>query len=185
MNYRLRTATLGDEPALRVLIARSIRELGAADYAPAQIEAALREAFGVDTTLIRDGTYFVAATAAGQLVGCGGWSWRRTLFGNDARAGRDESPLDPKTDAAKIRAFFVDPAHARQGIGRAVLNRCEAEAVRAGFSRFEMMATLPGVRLYENCGYVAGAATDYPLGGGLSIRFVPMSKRAPEPLAAR
>ncbi|HMD59353.1 MAG TPA: GNAT family N-acetyltransferase [Steroidobacteraceae bacterium] len=185
MNYQLRTATLGDEPALRVLIARSIRELGAADYAPAQIEAALREAFGVDTTLIRDGTYFVAATAAGQLVGCGGWSWRRTLFGNDARAGRDGSALDPKTDAAKIRAFFVDPAHARQGIGRAVLQRCETEAVRAGFSRFEMMATLPGVRLYENCGYVAGPATDYPLGGGLNIRFVPMSKRAADQTADR
>jgi GNAT superfamily N-acetyltransferase len=185
MHYQLRTATLGDEPALRELIARSIRALGAGDYAPAQIEAALREAFGVDTTLIRDGTYFVAATVAGQLIGCGGWSYRRTLFGNDARTGRDASPLDPKTDAAKIRAFFIDPAHARQGIGRAVLQRCEAEAMRAGFSRFEMMATLPGVRLYESCGYVAGSPTDYPLGGGLSIRFVPMSKRAAEPVTER
>jgi GNAT superfamily N-acetyltransferase len=183
MTYTLRLASRADEPALRELIARSIRGLGSADYTPAQIDAALRGAFGVDTSLIDDGTYYVAQTAAGQIVACGGWSRRRTLFGSDARAGRDESRLDPRTDAAKIRAFFVDPAHARRGLGRALLDASEAAARRGGFTAFELMATLPGARLYEQCGYLAGAPTSYPLPDGLSIRFVPMSKRAPDAAA--
>jgi GNAT superfamily N-acetyltransferase len=164
---------------LENLIARSIRELGAADYSPAQIEAALRGAFGLDTSLIRDGTYFVVVTEGRLIVACGGWSRRRTLFGSDARAERDESRLDPRVDAARIRAFFVDPAHARRGLGRAILARSEADARAEGFTRFELMATLPGVRLYEKCGYRAGEAVQHPLPGGETIRFVPMSKTGP------
>lgn len=184
MDYTLRLATLDDVSLLEELIARSIRGLGAADYTNAQIEAALQRAFGVDTVLIRDGTYFIAETRTRDVVACGGWSRRRTLFGSDARAERDESWLNPSSEPAKIRAFFVDPAHARRGIGRAILARSESEAIRAGFSSFEMMATLPGMRLYEQCGYVADPAIDYPLPDGLTIRFVPMHKRAhPAPRA--
>jgi GNAT superfamily N-acetyltransferase len=183
MSYRLRLATLADEASLRELIARSIRALGAADYAPAQIEAALRGAFGVDTALIRDGTYFVVESG-GTIVACGGWSRRRTLFGSDERAERDESWLDPRAEAAKIRACFVDPAHARRGLGRAILERSEAEALAAGFHALELMATLPGVRLYEQCGYQAAAPISHPLPDGLSIRFVPMSKRLPRQATA-
>jgi len=175
--FLLRLATLDDVPVLQELIARSIHGLGAADYTRAQVEAALQGAFGVDTMLIRDGTYFIAETRAQAIVACGGWGRRRTLFGSDTRAERDESWLDPKSDPAKIRAFFVDPAHARHGIGRAILARCEADAIRAGFSSLEMMATLPGRRLYEKCGYVSDPAIDYPLPGGLTIRFVPMHKQ--------
>lgn len=175
--YRLRVAQLEDEPVLRALIERSIRALGAADYSQAQIGAALRGAFGVDTNLIRDRSYFAILGPAQEPVACGGWSRRRTLFGSDARAQRDESWLDPRTEAAKIRAFFVDPAHARRGLGQALLERSEAEARAAGFSSLELMATLPGVRLYEKFGYLAGGAIDYPLPEGLTIRFVPMSKR--------
>lgn len=178
MDYELRKATLDDQPALQQLIARSIRALGAGDYSQDQIDAALGGAFGVDSGLIRDGTYFVAVTGTGEIVACGGWSRRRTLFGSDERADRDESNLDPRTDAAKIRAFFVDPAHARRGIGRALLERSETEAMQAGFEVFELMATLPGVRLYEKFGYEAGEAVAYPLPGGLTIRFVPMKKEA-------
>jgi GNAT superfamily N-acetyltransferase len=178
LSYRLRPATLTDEARLRELIARSIRALGAADYSPEQIEGALRGAFGVDTALIRDGTYFVVETDSGELVACGGWSRRRTLFGGDAGSGRDESRLDPRIDAARIRAFFVDPRHARRGLGRSILERSESEARAEGFTRFELMATLPGVRLYEKCGYRAGEAVEYPLSGGPTIRFVPMTKSA-------
>jgi GNAT superfamily N-acetyltransferase len=184
MSYRLRPATLADEASLRELIARSIRALGAADYSPAQIEAALRGAFGVDTTLIRDGTYFVAESGSGTIVACGGWSRRRTLFGSDERAERDESWLDPRAEAAKIRACFVDPAHARRGLGRAILERSEAEALAAGFHALELMATLPGVRLYAQCGYQAAAPISHPLPDGLSIRFVPMTKQLTRQAAA-
>jgi len=177
-NYRLRVAARGDEPALRELIARSIRELGANDYTPEQIEAALTGAFGIDSSLIRDGTYFVVVSESGEIVGCGGWSKRRTLFGGDARADRDDAWLDPRSDPAKVRAFFIHPDHARRGLGRLILERSEAEAIRAGFAEFELMATLPGKRLYERCGYVSGSPIQHPLPGGLLITFVPMRKQA-------
>lgn len=177
MNYLLRTATPADEPALRALIARSIRSLGLDDYTPDQIEAALLGAFGLDTALVRDGTFFVAVTEHHEIVGCGGWSRRRTLFGSDERTDRDDAWLDPLSDPAKIRAFFIDPAHARRGLGRAILERSEAEAARAGFSAFELMATLPGMRLYEKCGYVPETPIRYPLPGSLDITFVPMVKK--------
>ena len=177
MDIRLRLARMPDVAALNALIAYSARALSLGFYSPAQIDAAIRYVFGVDTTLVVDGTYFVAESGT-TLVGCGGWSRRRTLFGSDARAERDESWLDPRTDAAKIRAFFVDPAYARQGLGRAILERSEAEARQAGFSSLTLMATLPGVPFYERQGYVAGPAINFPLPGGLEIRFVPMSKQA-------
>lgn len=171
----IRPAELEDRPELQALIARSARGLSAGDYTPEQVEAALRGAFGVDTQLIHDRTYF-AAEDRGRIVGCGGWSRRRTLFGSDARADREPGDLDPRVDAAKIRAFFVDPDHARRGIGRRLLDECERAARAQGFTRFEMMATLPGVRLYETCGYVCGERVRYPLGPDLAIDFVRMSK---------
>ena len=176
VDYQLRPAVAADEPVLRDLIARSIRELGAGDYTPEQIEAALLGAFGVDTALIRDQTYFVIDTNAGDIVGCGGWSRRKTLFGSDTRESRDDSWLDPAVDAARIRAFFIDSRHARRGLGRMLLDRCEAEAARAGFTELALMATLPGKRLYEVCGYVGDPPIEHPLPGGLSIAFVPMRK---------
>lgn len=177
MQYVLRVAEPGDTPALRELIARSIRSLGAADYSSEQIEAALLGAFGVDSALVADGTYYVAQSAQGTIVGCGGWSRRRTLFGGDTHAERDQALLDPSRDSAKIRAFFVDPAHARQGLGRALLERSEAAAAAAGFRQLELMATLPGVRLYAACGYAPSAPLRYRLPGNVDIEFVPMHKR--------
>jgi GNAT superfamily N-acetyltransferase len=171
----LRKATLADVPALDALIARSARGLSAADYRTAQIEGALRGAFGVDTQLLADGTYFVVEDA-GQMVGCGGWSFRATLFGGDGRAGRDASTLDPKTQAAKIRAFFVDPGSARRGIGSLLLDRCEREARAHGYARVELMATLPGVKLYAARGYLGGAQVNFDVGSGESIEFIPMHK---------
>jgi GNAT superfamily N-acetyltransferase len=175
MTWQLRPATMSDRAAIQALIARSIRGLGATDYEPRTIEAALRGAFGLDTQLIADGTYFAVEDTCG-LLGCGGWSYRRTLFGGDAREGRDAGVLDPPTDAARIRAFFVDPAAARRGIGSALLERCEREARAAGFRRAQLMATLPGVRLYQARGYIAQPTVLHPLGERLTITFVPMSK---------
>ena len=175
MSHPLRKAALRDRAALERLIARSARGLGCAHYTNQMIEAALGAVFGVDSQLIRDGTYFVVE-AQGKIVGCGGWSRRRTLFGGDAHAQRDAAELDPAKDAAKMRAFFVDPAHARKGIATAILERCEAEARARGFARFELMATLPGIEFYRSHGYVPGVPVQYPLGSGVTIEFVPMAK---------
>ena len=162
-------------PQLTSLISRSARLLSQPDYRPAQIEGALRGAFGVDSQLLRDETYFVVEDE-GECVGCGGWSYRSTLFGGDARGGRDASVLDPQTQAAKIRAFFVDPNHARRGIGTLLLAHCEREAASHGFAAVELMATLPGVKLYEARGYAAMPMVYFDLGDGESIEFVPMRK---------
>jgi GNAT superfamily N-acetyltransferase len=170
-----RPATLEDAPAIDRLIAESARGLCAGDYTPAQIEAALGSAWGCDTELIRDGTYLVAE-ADGALVACGGWGKRRTLFGSDRRPDRQSDLLDPARDAARIRAFFVHPDWARHGLGRELLARCEADAKAHGFRTAALMATLPGRRLYEQCGYAADEPVDYPLPGGETIRFVPMRK---------
>jgi GNAT superfamily N-acetyltransferase len=176
MSISLRKATLADVPQIEALIARSARALSAEDYRPSQVEGALRGAFGVDTQLLTDETYFVAAEGP-QIVGCGGWSYRSTLFGGDGRAGRDATRLDPKTQAAKIRAFFVEPARARLGIGSLLLERCEQEARAQGYAAVELMATLPGVKLYAARGYTRSAAVHFDLGQGETIEFVPMHKR--------
>jgi GNAT superfamily N-acetyltransferase len=171
----LRKATLADVPQIEALIARSARALSADDYRPSQIEGALRGAFGVDTQLLADQTYFLAKED-GRPVGCGGWSYRATLFGGDARGGRDSSMLDPRTQAAKIRAFFVDPGSARRGVASLLLETCEKEALAHGFSAVELMATLPGVKLYAARGYSGADRVNFDVGQGESIEFVPMRK---------
>jgi GNAT superfamily N-acetyltransferase len=175
MSITLRRAARADIPRLASLIERSAYGLSVADYTESQVAGALRGAFGVDTQLLDDGTYFVAEDGD-VIAGCGGWSFRSTLFGSDARTDRDASMLDPRTHAAKIRAFFVEPSQARRGVGSLLLERCESEARARGFSRVELMATLPGVRLYAARGYVGSQHVSYDLGNGEHIDFVPMSK---------
>jgi GNAT superfamily N-acetyltransferase len=193
MNIRIRLAEARDIPALRELIAASVRGLQAGDYSQEQLDGALGTVYGVDTQLISDGTYFVAeatessletpAATSGEkppgaalLVGCGGWSKRKTLCGSDQFAGREDSLLDPATDAAKIRAFFVHPGWARRGVGGKILEACEAAAEAAGFRRLEMGATLTGVPFYRVKGYVEIEAVSAPLGNGLTLPIVRMGK---------
>ncbi len=156
-HFSIRIAKEHDVPVLRDLIDASVRGLQTADYTPEQIDAALRKVFGVDSQLIADGTYLIAETASGKVVGCGGWSKRKTLYGGDVWIAREDSLLDPTKDAAKIRAFFVHPNWARRGIGTLILEACEQAALAAGFTRFEMGATLTGVPLYTARGYTAGS----------------------------
>lgn len=171
----LRPAVLEDVPVLTALIAASVRGLQAGDYTESQREGALKSVFGVDTQLIADATYFVAEVD-GTIVACGGWSKRKTLFGADHCAGREDSLLDPTKDAAKIRAFFVHPDWARRGIGTKVLEACESAAAAEGFKRFEMGATLTGVALYKVRGYREVERIGVPLGNGEVLPIVRMEK---------
>jgi GNAT superfamily N-acetyltransferase len=177
MNLILRTAVSADIPALTELIAASVRVLQAPDYTVAQREGALASVYGVDTQLIADQTYFVAEVD-GTIVACGGWSKRKTLYGADHCAGREDSLLDPSSDAAKIRAFFVHPDWVRRGIGTRVLEACESAALAAGFTRFEMGATLTGVALYKARGYREVEEIGVPLGNGELLPIVRMEKRS-------
>lgn len=182
MTFRIRPAVSSDIPVLRTLIDASVRGLQAQDYTPAQIERALATVYGVDTQLIADGTYFVAETES-LIVGCGGWSKRKTLYGGDQWTGREAALLDPQQDAAKIRAFFIHPSWARRGIGTMILEACENAAGAAGFTRFEMGATLTGVLLYQARGYVALENLEVPLGDGEALPIVRMEKRAARPVS--
>jgi GNAT superfamily N-acetyltransferase len=171
----VRKAALADVPSIQALITVSSRTLAAGDYTAEQIDAALMGAWGVDSDLIRDGTYFVGEVN-GELVLCGGWSVRATAFGGDAFDTRESRRLDPATEAARIRAFFVHPAWARRGLGSRLLDLCENEARRAGFTAAELVATLPGERLYARHGYVGAGRQTYALPLGRHIDFVPMRK---------
>jgi GNAT superfamily N-acetyltransferase len=172
---RLRLATARDVPALEALIPQSVRLLQASFYAPAQIEAALGTVFAVDDQLIADGTYFVVERGE-AIVGCGGWGRRKTLFGGHHGSARDASLLDPAHDAARIRAFFVHPAHARQGIGSLLLAACERAAFGAGFRRLELVATLTGEPLYGAFAFRAVERYDVTLPNGLRLPVVRMVK---------
>ena len=181
MSIQIRIAAPADIPRLREVIEASVRGLQAHDYSPAQIEGALDSVYGVDSQLISDGTYFAVEAAqddsAKEIIACGGWSRRKTLYGGDQFSGREDSLLDPARDAAKIRAFFVHPKWARQGIGSLILESCEKAALDAGFTRLEMGATLSGVAFYRAKGYEAIENQEVPLGNGESLPIVKMSKK--------
>ena len=164
-----------EREAVKQLIAASARHLSREHYNDLQIETAIVTVFGVDTDLIEDGTYFVAESD-GEFVGCGGWSRRKTLFGGDQYASRDTGYLDPETEPAKIRAFFIHPDHARKGIARAILEQCETEARAHGFRALELMATLPGIEFYKSCGFKETGNYDLELTEAVKLELVPMRK---------
>lgn len=177
--FKVRLATLTDVPAIRALIEESVRRLQPEYYSQEQIEGSLLGAQGVDTQLIADQTYYVVETERGDgvvIVGCGGWSKRRTLFGSDQKAGREDSLLDAARDAAKIRAFFVHPEWVRKGIATRILEICEEAARAAGFRRLEMGATLAGVPLYRARGYTELERIETPLANGSMLPIVRMTK---------
>lgn len=177
--FIIRLCTLDDVPAVEKLIPLSARGLKADVYTTEQIEGALGTVFGVDTQLIRDGTFFVAETE-GILVGCGGWSRRKTLFGSDQGKIGEDAPLDPAIDAARIRAFFVHPQWARRGIGREIMKASEEAAIRAGFRRIDIIATLLGEPLYRLFGYQTVRRYDLPLQNGALMPVVHLTKNVEE-----
>jgi GNAT superfamily N-acetyltransferase len=164
-----------DVPALEALIPISVHGLQSPYYSSAQMDAALGPVFGVDRQLIRDGTYFVAEQDR-MIVGCGGWSRRRSLFGSDIDRKHEDGLLDPLRDAARVRAFFVHPAWARRGIGRSIMIACEQAIAEAGFRIVEIVATLAGEPLYATFGYEVVERYDIAMAKDLFLPVVRMTK---------
>jgi GNAT superfamily N-acetyltransferase len=175
MTITTRLATFEDIPQLNTMIALSVRGLSTDYYTPAQIESSIKYVFGVDTQLVIDETYYVAMIGD-VIVGCGGWSKRNTLYGGDQHKEIEDPLLDPKVDSARIRAFFVHPDHARRGVGRHIINVCEAAGRENGFNSFELGATLPGVPLYLTMGYEVVERIDTVLPDGVPLGVVKMRK---------
>lgn len=173
--HAVRLATEADIPALEALIPLSVRGLQAADYSPAQMDAALGPVFGVDRQLIRDDTYFIVE-CEGVIAGCGGWSRRKAVFGGDRERAGEDALIDPRTEPARIRAFFVHPDWARRGIGSAILRACEEAIAAQGFARATMVATLAGEPFYARFGYVVAERYEVPMRDGLMLPVVRMTK---------
>jgi GNAT superfamily N-acetyltransferase len=172
--FRLRLATPADLPALRQLITESVRGLSSGYYTDRQIDSALRHHFGPDTQLIADQTYFVIDDESGGLAAAGGWSRRRTLHGGDQAKAAEDPVLDPASDAARIRAFFVHPNWARRGLARRLFERCATDAADAGFRKLELVSTLPGEPLYRALGFVEAERFVAPLPDGERLDVIRM-----------
>ncbi len=170
-----RLATSGDMPALQQLITAAIRELLPQFLTPEKVEASFA-VMGVDSQLIEDGTYFILEEG-GVMAGCGGWSRRATLFGHNHTAGRDARPLDPKTEPARVRAMYTAPAFVRRGVGRRILELCEACARAEGFTRTELGATKGGEPLYRACGYVEIERLEVSTPNGVTVPITRMGKQ--------
>ena len=175
MEITIRVAVMDDVSALQQLILHAARELNKGYCTPQQIESAITYIFGVDTQLISDRTYYVAE-AAGQMVGCGGWSKRKKMFGGDQMKVEQELMLDPTVDAGRIRTFFTHPAWARQGIGRRIMQACEEAAKAERFTRLALVATLPGELLYAAMGYAVTEGMEIPMSDGITLPAAHMKK---------
>lgn len=175
MAFTHRIATEADLPQLRALMTRAIEQLQDDFLTPEQVRAS-HKVMGLDTQLVRDGTYFMIEQD-GTLAGCGGWSFRATLYGgDDSVVAREPARLDPASDAAKVRAMYTNPDFARRGVGQLLLDLCEGAARAAGFSRVELMGTMAGVPLYRACGYQpVREVTSAPI-DGVTVPLLLMTK---------
>lgn len=171
-----RIANHGDIDRLNAMIRRSAIELSRGFYTPEQAEALTEHVFGVDTVLIDDQTYYLVEVGA-EIAACGGWSKRNTLYGGDQAKTLEDPLLDPATQAARIRAFFVSPGFARRGLGMKLIEACQKAALEAGFSRMELGATMPGVPLYRAAGFEVTEEFEIALPGGIKAPLARMSKR--------
>jgi GNAT superfamily N-acetyltransferase len=176
----LRTATDHDVTKLRRLISNSAQALSTGYYSTEQITACINHVFGVDTQLIADRSYYVIELD-NELAAAGGWSARTTLYGGDQMKSGPDPILNPPIDAARIRAFFVHPDWSRRGLARRLYDRCSHAAWTAGFRRFELMATLPGVPFYSKLGFEPSESVVVTLNGGITVPFVRMTRSIEAP----
>ncbi len=169
--WQVRAARPGETAAIEALQVRCVRAQAGGYYTEREIEAYIAEVGTLDRRLIADGTYYVVEDGRG-LVGCGGWSSRPAHYeqADCAHAGLPQ-----------IRAFFVDPALRRAGIGRALLARVEREIMTAGHSSVVLTAMLSGVAFYHALSYRKTANTTVTLSSGLVLPSIDMLKELPVP----
>lgn len=171
----VRLARMEDAAAIDALMKASIRGIFPLFYDEQQTASATHYIGDVDRMLIEDGTYFVVEDG-GELIACGGWSRRDKLYTGSGAGAGDARLLDPQTEPARVRAMFVRPDRTRRGLGRAILEACEAAAAREGFAALALMATLPGLELYERYGFEVVERTDIPMPDGVTIAGAAMTK---------
>jgi len=176
MDFIFRKAKITDSDNLERLIKKSANAINSAYYSKVEIDAALGNAWTVDQQLIFDNTYWIVETLEGVIIGCGGWSKRKLLFGKNDVLNSLDSELIPGVDSARIRAFFVHPDFTRMGIGKRLLEKCEIEARSFGFDSFELVATLSGEKLYSSQGYIPLKSYDVDLGNGITNKVISMYK---------
>ena len=178
MSFRIRRAEARDIPEIERVMRDSIRGISVRTYDERQVGSALQYIAHLDRDLVGDGTYFVVEGEEG-IVGCGGWSRRGRLYAGSGSSSGDARLLDPQTEAARIRAMFVDPRFERRGIGRMILERCEDDARAAGFRRLELMAMLSGYAMYAATGYHDVEHVDAKLEDGTPFPLTKMEKTLP------
>jgi len=171
----IREATRGDAEGIVHVMRASLREIGRLSYNDEQVASSLVHLAVPDELLIDDGTYFVAVED-GEIVGCGGWSRRRKTHAGSAQSASDAALLDPATEPARIRAMFTDPRWARRGIGRQILELCEARAAAAGFRKLQLVAMRSGEAMYRACGYVEVGEAPVRLEDGVVLECTLMEK---------
>lgn len=176
MHFTFRKAELRDVAKLEILIEQSCRHINSDFYSTKEIEAALGKVWTVDKDLIADKTYWVVENIDHEIIGCGGWSKRNLLFGKRETTSSNNQELNPETDSARIRAFFVHPDYKRMGIGKSLLEICEKEAQMMGFKSLELVATLSGEKLYASFGYLVKKEYEIDLGNGITNKVVAMYK---------
>jgi GNAT superfamily N-acetyltransferase len=174
-DFTHRLACPDDLEALHKVMARSIEQLQSSFLSPQQV-AASHKVMGLDSQLVKDGTYFMIESGS-RVAGCGGWSFRATLYGgDDSVVAREPLRLDPAVDAAKIRAMYTDPDFTRRGIGTRIITLCENAARDAGFKRVELMATAAGIPLYRQRGYESSAPEQFADIDGVPVPLLKMEK---------
>ncbi len=164
----LRLATVRDVAEIDGLMRASIAAIFPSVYHERQTASSVIHIGSVDPMLVDDGTYFVI-DADGELEACGGWSRRDKLYTGSGDRRDDGRLLDPLTEAARVRAMFVRGDRTRRGLGMRILDACAGAARAEGFTRLALMATLPGLRLYERFGFRVVEHVGIPLPDGVTI----------------
>jgi putative acetyltransferase len=150
----IRPAVAFDAPAICRVHQRAVRVLCRPDYTPAQIEAWIGPRRAEDyIAAMNSGERLWVAEVSGTVVGFAG----------------------VKND--EITAVYVDPAHARHGLGQALLQAAEQSARAHGVHCLVVEASLNAVPFYRHAGYGAEEPRTHRLRSGIAIPCIRMIKR--------